>query len=213
LKKLCPTKAREAPSDFLRREKQFANQSTRIIKFCRGQALNPKTAIGAAFAELDAHNSHNSLCRRNQGRRMSTCAVYQVAQADHTIFGDIPLRMPLPEPHDLDPEALENLRALGEDGDDTFLREIIGIYLADTPLRLADIRNAAAKGDSGLYTRSAHTIKGSSSNVGALAVRAIAEQLEKRSRTESHADLEPLLGDLETAFARAATALRGVAGF
>ena len=120
--------------------------------------------------------------------------------------------MPLPHPTDLDPEALENLRALGEDGDDTFLREIIGIYLADTPLRLADIRNAAANGDSGLYTRAAHTIKGSSSNVGALAVKAIAEQLEKRSRTESHADLEPLLGELEAAFARAATALRAVAG-
>ncbi len=116
------------------------------------------------------------------------------------------------QPPDLDPEAIENLRALGEDGDDTFLREIIGIYLADTPLRLADIRNAAAKGDCGLYTRSAHTIKGSSSNVGALAVRAIAEQLEKRSKSESHAELDPLVGDLEGAFARAATALRGVIG-
>lgn len=116
------------------------------------------------------------------------------------------------QPPDLDPEAIENLRSLGEEGDDTFLREIIGIYLADTPLRLADIRSAAAKGDAGLYTRAAHTIKGSSSNVGALAVRNIAEQLEKRSRVEPHASLEPLLADLETAFARAASALRGVIG-
>lgn len=116
------------------------------------------------------------------------------------------------QPPDLDPEAIANLRALGEEGDDTFLREIIGIYLADTPLRLAEIRNAAATGDSGLYTRSAHTIKGSSSNVGALAVRAIAEHLEKRSKVEPHAALEPLVAELEAAFRRAATALRGVIG-
>ena len=116
------------------------------------------------------------------------------------------------QPPDLDPEAIENLRSLGEEGDDSFLREIIGIYLADTPLRLADIRGAAARGDTGLYTRAAHTIKGSSSNVGALAVRALAEQLEKRSRVEPHANLEPLLAELEAAFVRASSALRGVIG-
>lgn len=111
-------------------------------------------------------------------------------------------------PPDLDPEAIANLRALGDEGDDTFLKEIIGIYLQDTPLRLADMRNAAAKGDKTLYTRAAHTIKGSSSNVGAVKVRALAEQLEQRSKAEAHAILEPLLGDLEAAFARAADALR-----
>lgn len=111
---------------------------------------------------------------------------------------------------DLDPEAIANLRALGDDGDDTFLKEIIGIYLQDTPLRLADLRNAAAKGDAALYTRSAHTIKGSSSNVGALCVRSLAERLEHRSKTEAHAALDPLLAELESAFARAELELRKV---
>lgn len=113
-------------------------------------------------------------------------------------------------PPDLDPEAISNLRALGDEGDDTFLKEIIGIYLEDTPLRLADLRAAAAKADCALYTRAAHTIKGSSSNVGALAVRALAEELEHRSKTEPHAALEPILVRLEAAFARAAVALRAV---
>lgn len=111
-------------------------------------------------------------------------------------------------PPDLDSEAIANLRALGDEGDDTFLKEIIGIYLQDTPLRLADIRAAAQSGDKALYTRAAHTIKGSSSNVGAVKVRALADQLEQRSKVEPHGALEPLLGELETAFARAAEALR-----
>jgi HPt (histidine-containing phosphotransfer) domain-containing protein len=118
--------------------------------------------------------------------------------------------MSSPLPPDLDPEAISNLRALGDEGDDSFLKEIIGIYLEDTPLRIADLRAAAARGDTALYTRSAHTIKGSSSNVGAMAVRALAERLEHRSETEAHAALDPVLAELEAAFGRAAVALRAV---
>jgi histidine phosphotransfer protein HptB len=120
--------------------------------------------------------------------------------------------MSSPLPPDLDPEAISNLRALGDEGDDTFLKEIIGIYLEDTPLRLADLRTAAAKGDPALYTRAAHTIKGSSSNVGAMAVRALAEELEHRSKTETHSALEPLRARLDEAFTRAAVALRSAIG-
>jgi HPt (histidine-containing phosphotransfer) domain-containing protein len=115
-------------------------------------------------------------------------------------------------PPELDPDAIENLRALGDEGDDTFLKEIIGIYLNDTPLRLADLRTAMAKGDAALYTRAAHTIKGSSSNVGAREVRALADSLEKRSKNETHAALEPALVELEQAFARAAAGLRAIVG-
>lgn len=118
--------------------------------------------------------------------------------------------MSSPLPPDLDPEAIANLRALGDDGDDGFLKEIIGIYLEDTPLRIADMHSAAARGDTALYTRAAHTIKGSSSNVGALAMRAVAERLELRSKTEAHAALDPLLAELETTFSRTAIALRAV---
>ena len=115
-------------------------------------------------------------------------------------------------PPELDPDAIANLRALGDDGDDTFLKEIIGIYLEDTPLRLADIRSAAATGDRALYTRAVHTIKGSSSNVGAHLVRGLAERLEQRSKSEPHSDLDPLRLELEQAFERAAAALRALRG-
>jgi histidine phosphotransfer protein HptB len=107
----------------------------------------------------------------------------------------------------LDLEAIANLRDLGEPGDDTFLREIIGIYLEDIPLRLADLRSARASGDQAHYTRSAHTVKGSSANVGAAEVRALAERIEHRSKVETLSALDPLLPELEAAFARAREAL------
>ena len=107
----------------------------------------------------------------------------------------------------IDTEAIENLRSLGDEGDDTFLREIITIYLEDVPLRLADLKTARAAGDRSFYTRSAHTIKGSSSNLGAVEVRTLAETLEHRSRSEPLAELDALASELEGAFQRARAAL------
>lgn len=108
---------------------------------------------------------------------------------------------------DLDSDSIANLRALGDEGDDSFLQEIIGIYLEDTPLRLDDLRKALAEGNQALYTRTAHTIKGSSSNVGAMLVRSLAEKLEHRSKSEEIATLEPVRLELEAAYKRAAKAL------
>jgi HPt (histidine-containing phosphotransfer) domain-containing protein len=113
---------------------------------------------------------------------------------------------PVPGPI-LDNEAIDNLRALGEPGDDTFLREIIGIYLEDVPKRIADLKTARHTGDTTLYSRSAHTIKGSSANVGTCELRLIAEQIELRAKTESLTDLDPLLAELNAAYARARSAL------
>lgn len=112
----------------------------------------------------------------------------------------------------LDSEAIENLRSLGDEGDDTFLREIIGIYLEDVPQRLADLKNARAADDRPLFTRSAHTIKGSSANVGASEVRALAEKIEHRSKSEALASLDEQLAELEAAFARARQALQSLFG-
>lgn len=110
----------------------------------------------------------------------------------------------------IDTEAIENLRALGEEGDDSFLREIIGIYLEDVPQRLTDLKTALAAGDQPLFTRSAHTIKGSSANVGAIEVRLIAEKTEHRSKAEPIATVADLLPELEAAFGRARAALQSI---
>ena len=110
----------------------------------------------------------------------------------------------------LDQEAIDNLRALDPDGGDTFLREIIGIFLEDTPLRIAEIDQSLAAGDAGTFIRAAHTIKGASSNVGAASLRAVAEQLEHRSKKDGLADVTALVAELKTAFATAQTALKGL---
>ena len=81
----------------------------------------------------------------------------------------------------LDPETIASIRALSGDEGDDFLREIIGIFLEDTPLRFAEMDEALRSGDAAKLARAAHSIKGSSSNVGALNLRTEAEALEQKS--------------------------------
>ncbi len=106
--------------------------------------------------------------------------------------------------HVINPEAIANLQALSEDDGGEFLREILSIYLQDTPQRIAELHAAITSGDVPVFSRAAHTIKGSSSNVGAEQVRAVAEQLEHDSKAGAALpSLAPHVGELEAAFNRA----------
>lgn len=108
----------------------------------------------------------------------------------------------------IDPEAIENLRALNPGDNDEFLREIIAIFLEDTPNRLAELTQSLAAGDVGVFTRAAHSIKGSSSNVGAVRLRAVAEKLEHTSRKEGLGTVAPTLAELSQEFLSAQTELQ-----
>ncbi|HYP15637.1 MAG TPA: Hpt domain-containing protein [Opitutus sp.] len=103
----------------------------------------------------------------------------------------------------IDLQSIENLRALNPDDNDEFLREIVTIYLEDTPLRLAELDQSLAANDVPKFTRAAHSVKGSSANLGAMAVRAVAEQLEHQSAKEGLAHVAGLVAALKTEFARA----------
>jgi HPt (histidine-containing phosphotransfer) domain-containing protein len=103
----------------------------------------------------------------------------------------------------IDPQSIENLRALNPGDNDEFLREITGIFLEDTPLRIAELDQCIVSGDVPKFTRAAHSIKGSSSNLGAMALRAAAERLELRVRTEGLAGVGTLLSEVKAEFSRA----------
>jgi HPt (histidine-containing phosphotransfer) domain-containing protein len=103
----------------------------------------------------------------------------------------------------IDPEAIENLRALNPDDDDAFLKDIIGIFLEDTPERIAELKQCLTAYDQPKFTRAAHSIKGSASNLGATHIRAVAEKLEHQSRNSGLDGLESLIANLESVFAAA----------
>ena len=112
----------------------------------------------------------------------------------------------------IDPQAIENLRALNPGDNDEFLREIVGIFLEDTPQRLVELDESLAAGDAAKFTRAAHSIKGSSANLGAAALRSAAEKLEHRSRTGGLGDVTALVAEVKQEFTRAQVELAKLAG-
>lgn len=114
------------------------------------------------------------------------------------------------EPLVIDPQAIENLRALNPGDNDEFLREITGIFLEDTPQRIAELTQSLAAGDVPKFTRAAHSIKGSAANLGAAALRTVAEKLEHESRKSGLASVAPLVADIKAEFVRAEAELKKI---
>jgi HPt (histidine-containing phosphotransfer) domain-containing protein len=112
----------------------------------------------------------------------------------------------------LDPAAIESLRSLSPDTDGSFLRELIEIYLKDTPERLADIDAALAKGDAHALMRAAHTIKGSSSNFGAARLAHLAHEIELHGKAGDCGPVPPLLPGLKAEYDLVTQALKQILG-
>ncbi len=102
----------------------------------------------------------------------------------------------------LDNQAIESLRAISPDDGGEFLNELIDIYLSDTPLRIAEIEQNLAAKNPGDLTRAAHSIKGSSSNFGAMELAAIAMEIEHKGKVEAYAEVQTRLPLLIEAFNR-----------
>jgi HPt (histidine-containing phosphotransfer) domain-containing protein len=117
----------------------------------------------------------------------------------------------VPDTSSIDPEAISNLRELNPGDGDAFLREIVSIYIEDTPKRIADLKSCLASGDVSAFTRAAHTIKGSSANVGAQLLRGIAERLEAVSRKEGLGGVSGLIAECDAEFERVKAALEAIA--
>ncbi|MBC7601298.1 MAG: response regulator, partial [Ramlibacter sp.] len=80
----------------------------------------------------------------------------------------------------LDPARLNEFKEF-DDEDLTMTKEVVALFIKDAPLRIEAIAHAVAAGDAGAIARAAHALKGSASNVGAVALQNEAAQLEKEA--------------------------------
>src|SRR5438105_8497477 len=95
------------------------------------------------------------------------------------------------------PEELEQLAEQGESG---LVQEVLAVFQTDTAERLTKLRNAVSSGDRTEVRNQAHAIKGSASQVGALAVAAFCQSLESKALAGPLPELRDLAGHLDTAF-------------
>lgn len=94
----------------------------------------------------------------------------------------------------LDMAVVDELIALSDDGDPELLLDLIGMFLADSPTKLESMAEGIRTGDLDRVERAAHSLKGSSGNLGARELQYACESVVACSRD----------GDLDGA--RAATA-------
>jgi len=111
------------------------------------------------------------------------------------------------DPSPLYPARLDSLRSLGELAGKPLLREIVGSFLAETPGRVARMHEALNRTDAEGLAFVAHSLKGSSGQIGALRVAALSFELEKQGKSTDLAAAPALLAELERELNRVAPLL------
>src|SRR5918994_1634761 len=82
----------------------------------------------------------------------------------------------------LDPAVVDSLRRLTPPGEPDVLAEILTVFLAEVPRRLDRLKAAWRAGDVAEVQRAAHSLKGSSGNIGADALYAVCRQIDERAK-------------------------------
>ena len=99
----------------------------------------------------------------------------------------------------LDFTTLNELKEMLEEG----LDELLDEYLDDTSSQLAQLRDAIEASDIATIASVAHTLKGSSGNLGINGVYLLCQALEKEALAGSVGDSAGALAGLEAAFEQA----------
>jgi two-component system sensor histidine kinase/response regulator len=107
----------------------------------------------------------------------------------------------------LDRGVLAGLRELQEEGEPDILIELIELFLTDVPPQLVALKEALEAGDARSVGRVAHTLKGSSGNMGATRMTTICSELEAVGASGDLSRAPELLERLEEEFGRVRVAL------
>ena len=85
-------------------------------------------------------------------------------------------------------------------GDELIAKEIIHVFLNDTPDRIAALKESLENGDAIQGQRQAHTLKGASANIGAVALKEVAYQIETAAKAGDFEQSKSLLSEIDKAF-------------
>jgi PAS domain S-box-containing protein len=107
----------------------------------------------------------------------------------------------------LDPAMLDRLRELDAGTEQGFFRHIIGLFIDDSPKRLANLAAAIAAGDGLTAGRFAHSLKGSAANLGARRLAAVCAEIEALGRAGDLEGIPALYAQAEAELRAAMDAL------
>lgn len=110
----------------------------------------------------------------------------------------------------LEMSVVEELLSLSEDGDPELLLDLIELFLDDGPGKIEAVIDGLEQQDFEKMERAAHTLKGSSGNLGAQMLQETCELLQLATGRRDLATSQELAPVVQTQFDEACQALRGL---
>ena len=107
----------------------------------------------------------------------------------------------------IDPQSLDELRALSGEAGEDLLPRIIQMFLEDAPQALADLRGALALADARAVAHLAHTVKGSGAYFGAYQFQELCNAMETAAKAGDLAPVADLLTSTAQELQRVTAAL------
>ncbi len=108
----------------------------------------------------------------------------------------------------LDMSVVEELLSFSDDGDPELLMDLIQMFLEDGPSKVAAVSEGVSAGDFEKAERAAHSLKGSSGNLGARLLQNVCEEMQLATRYHKLDDSRRLAPMLSQRFTEAEGALR-----
>ena len=116
------------------------------------------------------------------------------------------------EPGSIDETSLDSIRSLKGVGGDHMVRRVVDLYVTNSAMLVEDLKLALHNLDSEAVRQSAHALKSSSQNVGALGLATLSQELEEMGRTGRFERPQDYLTELEELYPKTVTALKSAVG-
>ncbi len=88
-------------------------------------------------------------------------------------------------------------------------RYIIGIFLENAPRMITGLKDSVEKGDTGSISSCAHSLKGSSANLGGVALSGLANEIEAAAKAEEINTIQAMVPEVERHFELLVAELKG----
>jgi HPt (histidine-containing phosphotransfer) domain-containing protein len=111
----------------------------------------------------------------------------------------------------IDSEAIEHLRLLEDEDEPDIVGELVRLFLANTPPRIANMVTGVKSGDLLAVGRAAHSLKSSSAHLGAIGMQQVCEKLEALKDSTHVDEAAHLVGLLQREFEVVGRALQQIA--
>lgn len=108
----------------------------------------------------------------------------------------------------LDMSIVEELLSFADDGDPELIIDLITMFLEDGPAKVKAVTDGLAEGDLEKVERAAHSLKGTSGNLGARQLQDACEAMQVASRSHNIDDVREIVPRIVATYADAELALQ-----